>query len=287
MFLLAQEDYVPGWSGSGKMSAFEGGSERRETAEINAVREFLEESIAVLVDGPDEARSLLSDLESKKYALRIRVQDARRNEEHCTFVKQFQWSPDIFERFEQRRKLLIDIQDHGASLKRLENAVPHRYPFLRHDDVYQQHGTVSKVRDVQARIVSGGGIMEVHVLLETACSQFHRRFAYGPVCIHCHNFVKMTTLRRMLPTTISKLPPLIHKALCVTTTSSGAHIKHVTVKREWLEKACIHECSLAQLDQHLHARHNLLRPNFELVARQVVAQFRSPATPFSVVHNSS
>ena len=56
VFLLAKEQHSQGWHGSGKLSAFEGGRERCESPTENAIREFTEESMAILYCGDRHAR---------------------------------------------------------------------------------------------------------------------------------------------------------------------------------------------------------------------------------------
>ena len=152
VFLLGQEAYAQGWSGSGKLSAFEGGNEGGETLVRNAVREFAEESLGVLCDRVGETRAIEEALARGDFAMRVCVRDARRREEHCTYVKRFRWEEDIVGKFASRRELMTSIDALGAEMRALEPSLPSGYPFLLPDDMVNVYGAPHRVEEVTARM---------------------------------------------------------------------------------------------------------------------------------------
>lgn len=313
VFLLAKERHAHGWHGSGKLSAFEGGRERCESPSENAVREFTEESMAILYSSDRHTREasqmLTQELERSEFALCVCNRDARRKEEHRTFVKRFEWSEDLVKAFEERRDALLRIRDLGDRLRALEAKVPQRHPFFRPDDVLEVHGEAHRVMGV--RIVPGEAVekgagdgpgkgpgeapgegpaeevLRLSVSLRSATDVvWVHRVAFGPMDEACKRFVEALHVRTELTAAVRDLPRAVHGALRVTTAASGA-ILGVAVRHEWLEKDCIREYTIPELVTALQEQGpSLFRPYFLLVVRQVIAQFIAPASPFSCITNS-
>ena len=78
------------------------------------------------------------------------------------------------------------------------------------------------------------------------------------------------------------MPQEIHRALNLTTSSKGT-LRGAAVRKEWIEKACVHEYTLAQLVRAVQSNRQVFRPYFVLVVRQVIAQFLHPPKPHAVL----
>lgn len=295
VFLLGREAFSPGWIGSGKISAFEGGSHTQEDAFDNAVREFVEESLAVLCDKrAPTPESLIGDLRRGDFSVRICVQDAHRNEEHCTFLKRFDWDDDVVQRFKDRRDALLEINECNERLEQLQAFVPRRYPFLRPDDLVLLDAPRC-VSDVcaSARAATHGVVLELELMLhDVARSEppIMHRFSYvatdEPEKELCVVYARLLATRRTLSRLVDDTPSVVRGALCETRAASGVLLA-ATVRNEWLEKACVHEYTVAQLFDEAKHNRRVFRPYFLLVVRQAVAQLVAPAAPFSKVHVSA
>ena len=117
-FLLGKEHYVAGWRGSNSWSAFEGGVKSTDVDVFHtAAREYMEESLGVLQSAcnKDAIESLAHKMrEEEDYALRVTLcilsgENNKRSRFHVTFVRYFEWCPDIAHAFRQRRFKLIEL----------------------------------------------------------------------------------------------------------------------------------------------------------------------------------
>lgn len=326
VFLLGQEAYAQGWSGSGKLSAFEGGNEGGETAVRNAVREFAEESLGVLCDRLGETRALEEALSGGDFAMRVCVRDSRRKEEHCTYVKRFAWDEDVVRKFATRREVLTCIDGLGSKMRALEPTLPHGYPFLLPDDAVCVHGAPYRVEHVEARLNATADVLLVEARLvreaekeegggegegegggeewgeecgdeeegrggeeeelqrrtTPGAERQRRRYSYGPLDEGCRAYAQYLSLRSELTSRIGMVPQEIHRALNLTTSSKGT-LRGAAVRKEWIEKACVHEYTLAQLVRAVQSNRQVFRPYFVLVVRQVIAQFLHPPKPHAVL----
>lgn len=286
VFLLGREAYASGWHGSGKLSAFEGGSESgdRSSPVDNAVREFVEESLGVLCDQSGDAEALGAQLRRDDFAVRVCTRDTQRREEHHLFVKRFAWSSDVLRLFKERRDALLAIRDRGERMRDLERTLPRVYPLLRHEDTLVWRSETHRVVDVHAHI--SDGTLRVQMLLESGSAQRVRRFAYAPADERCRQFVNLVELRRGMAHCVASLPGALHAALKLELSPHG-FILRAAVRGEWLEKAGVHECTAAQLEAALRGGGHSFRPYFALMAQQVVAQFAAPPPPGTVMERRS
>lgn len=294
VFLLGRECIESGWRGSGKMSAFEGGHEDGESVVDNAVREFTEESLAVLCDDPGGAAKISKEIQDGDFAIRIVIQEVRKHEEHCTFVKQFAWADGIEERFIARRRSLQNIDERGARIRRLVREVPARYPYLYPGDLifarHQQHVVVSVQADVHhgntmvvelllrplqgwRRPTQGNGASDAALSRE---SVYRYRFSFGPMSSDCWNYLKLLHLRQEVTRLVNLLPRVLARALRVRTFANG-QVREVAVRKEWLEKMSVREVSMPQLLLETHTEPSNFRPFFLMVAHKALAQFVAPS----------
>lgn len=298
-FLLGRESYASGWSGSGKISAFEGGTERHDEQDDveNAVREFVEESLGVLCDRPEDSSRLATELRSGEFALRVCTRDTRRLEEHCTFVKQYEWSGSIEQVFKDRRAALLSIRERGKRMAELDRMIPHTYPCLRHDDTVHWNGERFTVVDAHAHVAHG--MLHIRWRLKSSAEgtaahpenrsarTVTRTVSFGPVdtspTSRASCFVELLELRHSIAQSVAALPKVLHTALNLELSSGGALLR-VAVRHEWLEKCCVHEYSAEKLTEALRETRHSFRPYFALMVRQVLAQFADLAPPESIVH---
>lgn len=281
-FLLGREAHSAGWAGSGKISAFEGGSNRQESEVDNAVREFVEESLGVLCDVTTPT-TVANELQSGQYAVRVCVRNARRGEEHCTFVKRFDWTEDVLREFKMRRDALLRIQECERRLRTFESIVPKRYPFVRHGDALDIDGVAVHVVDMHAHLSEATLCMQVYLQDEPSGRRHVRRLSYkGRDHDLCVKYAQMVELRRELGRRIACIPLALHSALCVQRSRHGV-VVDASVRSEWLEKMCVHEYTTPQLLSETLSNPSVFRPYFLVVLRHAIAQMMAPAPPHSVV----
>lgn len=281
-FLLGREAHVAGWAGSGKLSAFEGGVNAGEDDVDNAVREFIEESLGVVCDAPGE---LDDELRQGNFSVRVCVQDVRRAEEHTTYVRRFEWTPDVVDTFAARREALLKLRDIGRRLCELERTTPRGYPFLCPGDVVQ-HGAQTVRVGVATADVSA---TTLRVSFECRCEarvRARRHFCYGPVDDACRRYAELLELQREAAARLRALPRLLRARAVVVTATDDDVVTGVTVRSEWLEKMCVQEFTLDQLTDSLQTQRSLFRSYFLTVAQHAVVQFASPAASCSNVYSS-
>ena len=130
LFLLGRETYVPGWRGSNRWSAFEGGSKGGEACVQCAAREFVEETCDLFCTGRAD---LERELKRGDYALRISIKNSGiADNEHITYLKQFSHASFSSAKaaFEARQAWLKSLLEASDTLRSYERTAPHRYPFL-------------------------------------------------------------------------------------------------------------------------------------------------------------
>ena len=285
MFLLGREAHVAGWNGSGRMSGFEGSTDASDATDVdNAVREFVEESLGVLVE--DDGEELNRQLSDDDFAVRVCIHDPRRASKHCTFVKRFDWPPGIEEKFAERRSALEALHNCGLRAKKLAAQVPSRYPFVRHDQTICVGTESRRVVSVEATI--NGSSMDVRLSLqsdEASPGQHERRFVYAPVDESCVQYVEMLRIQRDLVRRLDDIPRSARAAVRTVRSRHGA-LLGASVRKEWLEKSCVHEYSLYDLAVKVQTSRHLFRPYFPIVVRETLAQFVSPAPDSTNVHRS-
>lgn len=102
--LLGQERYVRGWSGSNKVSGFEGGNKNMETAEQNAARECHEETLGLVYTSTEHC---LRELTKGEFVMKIAI--GSRTKTHITYLTLVPWVKDIRLRFKEIRAFLLEM----------------------------------------------------------------------------------------------------------------------------------------------------------------------------------
>lgn len=97
--LLGRERFMPAWRGSCRWSGFEGSRSPDESVQATAIREFMEESMGIVLDRASVTRAITERAYASRIVLKI-VND-RQERYHCTYVLQIPWDmtlPDKFHR---------------------------------------------------------------------------------------------------------------------------------------------------------------------------------------------
>jgi hypothetical protein len=99
--LLGRERFVPSWRGSCRWSGFEGTRKADESIKETAVREFLEESLGVIMTKSEVTRVIYR--EQATLHIVIRMVSERSVRYHSTYVVRIPWERDINKRFRTTR----------------------------------------------------------------------------------------------------------------------------------------------------------------------------------------
>lgn len=102
--LLGQERYVRGWSGSLKVSGFEGGNKQSESPEQNAARECHEETLGLVYNSEMACNA---DLVNGKFVMRIAI--GSRTKTHVTYLTRVPWIENIRSKFKELRSFLVEL----------------------------------------------------------------------------------------------------------------------------------------------------------------------------------
>lgn len=157
LFLLGREKYVPGWRGSNRWSAFEGGSKGGEVCVQCAVREFVEETCDLFRTGRAD---LERELYRGEYALRISIKNSGiADNEHITYLKQFSHASfsNAKAAFEARQAWLKSLLEASDTLRSYERTAPHRYPFLMEGEAILIDGRLCTIVDCDCSVVECSG----------------------------------------------------------------------------------------------------------------------------------
>ena len=106
--LLGRERFMPSWKGSCRWSGFEGSRKPNETMTNTAMREFLEESLGVVLN----EQEISTIINNKTYSIRIVLKilhDRRSERYHCTYVVQIPWDTTIPNKFKEMRHKIEHI----------------------------------------------------------------------------------------------------------------------------------------------------------------------------------
>ena len=271
-FLLGREQHVPGWRGSSKVSAFEGGHKGGETIERNAVREFAEESMLLLLTQESELDDLERQLARGDYAMKIGVFSQARDEQHWTYVKRFPW-PDaaLDAAFARRREALREVQGALARSSPAAAVQTGCYPFLRRGDRVEW-GTAGPTPLADARVARRD---DHFVTIEYAFAHGASRRVTFPRSRQMDAYAQLLDDEAVLRTRVGALPPLLARKAV-----AGAKPR---VSNEWLEKQSVALYSLAQVQEMLRRNPDEFRSYFLIVIRQVMQQFAAPSPPGAVV----
>lgn len=282
LFVLGKECYVPHWRGSSRWSGFEGGTQDHESVVENAVREFCEESIGVL---NTSAETLARELSLREYAMCISIHTASRRTPpphsslHVTYVKRFEYNPQIALLFEERRKELTTLQQTSEALDNLQHRLPSaRYPFLREGDVLTNRDRGFVIHEVADASFAHGVFRVVLVLHSTTGGLVVRKTivmdvspsTYAGAQSYRDWFTCRARAEQMLLAT--RVPP---ESIVVSRLANG-HVKHIKVLPEFLEKACVRYWTLDELQSAVSSREHssvIFRPYFAIVLRTVLERF--------------
>lgn len=102
--LLGQERYVRGWSGSLKVSGFEGGNKLKESPEQNAARECHEETLGLVYNNEESCHERLVNGD---FVIRIAI--GSRTKTHVTYLTLVPWIEDISSKFKELRSFLVEL----------------------------------------------------------------------------------------------------------------------------------------------------------------------------------
>jgi hypothetical protein len=106
--LLGRERFVSSWKGSCTWSGFEGSKKDNETIANTAIREFIEESLGVVLN-EQEISTIIND---KTYVIRIVlkiIKHSLKERYHCTYVVQIPWDTTIPDKFRETRHIIERI----------------------------------------------------------------------------------------------------------------------------------------------------------------------------------
>lgn len=107
-FLMGRERWLPQWKGSCRWSGFEGSRKDTESLLTTATREFVEESLGVVCDGPTTYKRL----NERSYWIRVvlKIQNERCGERyHTTYLLPIEWDPSIPNRFHSKRLAVENV----------------------------------------------------------------------------------------------------------------------------------------------------------------------------------
>lgn len=116
--LLGQERYVRGWSGSHKVSGFEGGNKKNESPERNAARECNEETLGLVYASEDSCSAALFN---GKFVMRIAI--GSRMNTHVTYLTLVPWIADIGLKFKEIRSFLVELDIIAAQFDAVNHSL--------------------------------------------------------------------------------------------------------------------------------------------------------------------
>lgn len=188
-FGLAKERYIAHWRGSDKWSGFEGGRKRSEPVEETAAREFVEESMGILVDHAGQQLNhvpeLVQRLQCGKYAARIVlciVHPGHADRYHVTFLLEVPYQPSSMARFAAARRFMLDLQTRTHDLYKTQAALPLQSPFFREGMSIGQESVVTAVSNVEFDAGEGEDVGEGCSLTNRAASS-NATLALPPECV--------------------------------------------------------------------------------------------------------
>lgn len=100
--LLGRERFVSSWKGSCRWSGFEGGRKTAESVETTVCREFMEESLGLVLSREETERLVCTRGYWRRIVLNV-SSDRRTERYHCTYVLVVDWDQDLSSRFDRTR----------------------------------------------------------------------------------------------------------------------------------------------------------------------------------------
>ena len=273
--LLGRERFMPSWKGSCRWSGFEGSRKKNETMINTAKREFVEESLGVVLN-EQEINTILHD---KTYSVRIVLKilhDRLSERYHCTYVVQIPWDVTIPAKFKEVRQKI-------ESIDRLAQEWKHTFPsFLRDIDclgpiVRMDDGRVCICSDPKStpcilrspwEVVGKGDDIVVRAIVENT-----------------DQLLKWENLRQKLEDTI-----IDHPCVKVTRDATFNMIRCVEIVMDHLEKDQVRWWRVSDLDTVMTNKgtfsHERFRPYFLPVLQtflKEIENYDSPRSPIESV----
>lgn len=283
MFVLGKERYVPGWKGSSKLSAFEGGHKGGETLIENATREFVEESLGVFLDPRSLHRSmstLKQELSDGSYSMKIGIHSFK--DVHWTFVKRFEIKKDVVRRFEKCRSNLVEIQRLQEQLISLISELPEMYPFIFKGDMVQFQNELCVVN----RVVLNTGESSEYVSTDLLVHPGKIKRLTFKNSDTAQKYIKALGIMHHIDFLVESNGELSLVQLSTKHKKVGGRSVQV-VSNDWLEKSSIHAYSLKELHIMLLQNASSFRPYFSIVLKNTLEHFIDPPSPGACISRST
>jgi hypothetical protein len=279
LFLLGLEKYTPGWRGSLRWSAFEGGAKGTEDAIQTAVREFVEESIGVLTD---DSGFVDMELRNQAYAVRLAIRtQSGGGSEHVTFVKQFPYRADLQDSFLKVRKHLLTLERIGRELEIAAEVLPGQHPYYRGGELIVVDGVQMIVHAVESIAHCGNGHIRISLRLREhadMCARMARTIVWMESGSVCESYVRWHELRLAATREVEANAYSPAGAVCVERDPLGL-VTTVRVNSDFLEKSNVRLWSIDELRAAVANRAQLdesFRPYFTIVLERVLGEFSRP-----------
>ena len=264
--LLGRERYVNQWKGSCRWSGFEGSRKDGEFIVDAAIREFCEESMAIVVEEVDLRRAI----EAGDYYIRIVLRiasDRTPDRYHVTYVVLVDWDPDLPSRFQSARS-------HVEYVERLSQEWRHTRPaFLGEEG--EEVGPVREKGDggyvVWRNVDNIPCILQSPWVYDSPTMDRVRADIYDE---RCRSLCQWSTVRAR----IDRAMAVGHKSIRCSYDGTWGLVQDVHVSRDFLEKDQIRWWNISQLEQVLEGRGILgaerFRPYFLPVLQTLLGELR-------------
>jgi hypothetical protein len=264
--LLGRERYVNQWKGSCRWSGFEGSRKEGECIKDAAIREFCEESMAIVIEEADLRRAI----EAREYYIRIVLRitgDRTPDRYHVTYVVFVDWDPDLSSRFQTTRS-------HVEYVERLAQEWRH----IRPSFLGEQGEEVGPVREKgDGGYVVWKSVHNVPCILQPPWMYDSERTDRVRAEIYderCRRLGQWSNVRER----IKRATSIEHRSIHCSYDSTWGLVQDVHVSRDFLEKDQIRWWNVAQLEQVLEGRGNLgaerFRPYFLPVLQTLLGELR-------------
>lgn len=265
--LLGRERYMPQWRGSCRWSGFEGSRKEGECLMETAVREFVEESLGIVMS-TDRIQGLL---QTEGYLTRIvlKIHNDRRSERyHSTYLVLIDWDPSLPQRFKDLRMTLEQVDRTVQEWK-------HRRPPVLGDTII---GPVKEKADHGVEVLANPSSTCI-VSPPWLASEHPSKFL--SVCLHgsqAHDVMEWSHQRARVERAL-----VAHPCVTVQRDDTWNHVQDVCVLKDHLEKDQIRWWTLDELDRVLQQHGQLgtdrFRPYFLPVLQVMLHELRSAPLP--------
>lgn len=285
VFALAREKYVPGWRGSSRWSAFEGGSKPGEDDIQTSVREFIEESIGAFSMNSND---VADDLRRQSYAMRVVVRNcSNSNAEHVTYVKQFPYHLDPVHAFNRSKRTLEHILDQARCVRRARDRVSRKFPFYTGGEAISTWTGEERVTGIKSVAVIDT-IMTVKLLVDISGEIREHIVVWIAVSSddveECAAFQDWQRNRVELTNYLKENEAHLPCGACSYSLDGAGYITNAFVNTDFLEKSEMRLWSYDELRAALsnpYLMDSAFRPFFSLVIDRVISDFSAPRTPSS------